>query len=315
VWERDERVIVSTQDSEDAAIVRFPPGKAMVQSLDFLTPLVNSPYGFGRIAAANSLSDIYAVGGEPYTAMNIVCYPSKEQPLSILKEILRGGLDTIREAGAIMCGGHSVQDREMKYGLSVTGTVDPEGYASNAGIRREDRLLLTKPLGTGVLATAIKAEWPNASELEEELIAWAGRLNKWPARAIQEFGLRGATDITGFGLGGHCLEMARAARMSMELWSERVPVLESAKELAGMGILPEGSYANKHYCSSLVRIAQGVDGLLVDLIFDAQTSGGLLLAVPSDRVDEVRGFLESSGEGATEVGRVLGSAEPSLHIL
>jgi len=280
-----------------------------------LTPVVNDPYSFGRIAAANSLSDIYAVGGEPYTAMNIVCFPSKEQPLSVLKEILRGGLDAIREAGAIMCGGHSVEDREMKYGLSVTGVIDPWGYASNSGARPGDRLLLTKPLGTGVLATAIKAEWPNAAELEEELTFWAAKLNKGASRTISRLGLQGATDITGFGLGGHCLEMARAAGLTMELWSERIPVLDSAIELAEMGILPEGSHANKHFCSSLVQAGEGVKEILLDLIFDAQTSGGLLLAVPEDRLDEARQVLESQGETATVVGRVLDLPEAGLHIL
>ncbi len=287
----------------------------MVQSLDFLTPVVNAPHGFGRIAAANSLSDIYAVGGEPYTAMNIVCFPSKEQPLSVLKEILRGGLETIREAGAIMCGGHSVEDRETKYGLSVTGVVDPDHCATNRGIRPGDRLFLTKPLGTGILATAIKAEWPNASQLEQELISWAGKLNKEASRTIRELGLQGATDITGFGMGGHCLEMARAAGRTIELWAERVPVLESARELAGMGIIPEGSYANKHFCSSLVHPGKGVDELTLDLIFDAQTSGGLLLAVPEKQVREAHEFLESLGEHASEVGRVSGQSETGLHIL
>jgi selenide,water dikinase len=287
----------------------------MVQSLDFLTPVVNDPHGFGRIAAANSLSDIYAVGGEPYTALNIVCFPSKVQPLSVLKEILRGGMETIREAGAIMCGGHSVEDREMKYGLSVTGTVDPNAYATNGGLRDGDRLILTKPLGTGVLATAIKAEWPNAEQLEQELVSWAGRLNKEGARAIRELELQGATDITGFGLGGHSLEMARASGLTIELWSERVPILDSARELAGMGILPEGSYANKHFCSSLVHLGNGVEELTVDLIFDAQTSGGLLLAVPEKRVREAREFLESLGETVAEVGRVLSSSEAGLHII
>ena len=287
----------------------------MVQSLDFLTPVVNDPYGFGRIAAANSLSDIYAVGGDPYTAMNIVCFPSKEQPLSVLKEILRGGLEAIKEAGAIMCGGHSVEDREIKYGLSVTGSLAPGRYASNSGIRPGDRLLLTKPLGTGVLATAIKAEWPGARDLEGELVSWAGKLNKGACRVIQELELQGATDITGFGLGGHSLEMARAAGLAIELWSDRVPVLASARELAGMGILPEGSYANKHYCSSLVHLGNGVDDLLVDLIFDAQTSGGLLLAVPEEQVREAHEFMESIGEHASEVGRVSGQSETGLHIL
>lgn len=308
-------MILSPRDSEDAAVVRFPPGRAMVQSLDFLTPVVNDPYGFGRIAAANSLSDIYAVGADPYTAMNIVCFPSKEQPLSVLKEILRGGLETIQEAGAIMCGGHSVEDREIKYGLSVTGSIDPERCASNRGIRRGDRLILTKPLGTGVLATAIKAGWSNAGQLEQELVSWAGRLNKEACRVIQELELQGATDITGFGLGGHSLEMSRAACLAIELWSDRVPMLESARELAAMGILPEGSYANKHFCSSLVHLGKGVDELLVDLIFDAQTSGGLLLAVPEDRAGEARGLLESLGETAAEVGRVLDLKEAGLHIL
>ena len=287
----------------------------MVQSLDFLTPVVNNPYGFGQIAAANSLSDIYAVGAEPYTAMNIVCFPGKKRPLEELKQILRGGLDKIKEAGALMCGGHSVEDPEMKYGLSVTGTVHPESYASNKGIRPGDRLYLTKPLGTGVLATAIKAEWPGSGEMEQELINWGAKLNDKPSQVIRSLGLTGATDITGFGLGGHSLEMSRAARLSVQLWSESVPVLDSARELAEMGILPEGSYANKHFCSSLVRIAQGVSDLSVDLIFDAQTSGGMLLSVPEAKAEEASDQLSRLGVYAVQVGRVLDSEQPGLHIL
>lgn len=308
--------IVPPGNSEDASILRFPPGKAMVQTVDFLTPIVNDPALFGQIAAANALSDVYAMGGEPYSALNIVCFPGKTLPLSILKSILQGGVAKIREAGALMAGGHSVEDAEMKYGLAVTGVIDPDRYASNQGCRPGDQLLLTKPLGTGILATAVKADWDGREEFEQLLGQWAARLNRAGARVIQALGLHGATDVTGFGLGGHLLEMARASQVRMDLWSSAIPVLEHVFELAGMGLVPAGSYANKHFCESMVAIDPEVDPLMVDIIFDAQTSGGLILSVPEAKLDQARGMLLDSGELAAHIGTVgsLAGQKPGISI-
>jgi selenide,water dikinase len=317
VYEQDPRVLASPEGGEDAAVLSFPREMALVQSLDFFTPIVNDPYSFGQVAAANSLSDIYAMGGDPYSVMNIVCFPSKTMSLDILKEILRGGLDKIREAGAIMSGGHSVEDAEIKYGLSVTGYVDPKRLALNRGANIGEQLVLTKPLGTGILATAVKAGWSGAEKMEQELLDWAGRLNMFGARVIQQLGLSGATDVTGFGLGGHALEMARASRVRLELWSRSIPLLPTALELAGMGLIPEGSYANKHYCEALVSVDRAVDPVHLDLVFDAQTSGGLLLSVPEEKLEEAVELLEGSGDLAAHIGRVLpqGSAGPGLNVI
>ena len=295
-------------------MLRFPDGKALVQSVDFFTPIVNDPYAFGRIAAANALSDIYAMGADPLSAMNIVCFPVNAMDKQVLTDVLKGGLDAVREAGAVLGGGHSVQDEELKYGLAVNGYVDPDRLASNAGLVPGDVLLLSKPLGTGVLATAVKANWAGYEAMEETLLKWAGRLNAGPGRAIQEFGLRGATDVTGFGLGGHLLEMARASKVCIEIDSDSVPYLDTALELAGMGLLPAGSYANKHYCAALVAVAPHVQTLHADLIFDAQTSGGMVLAVKEDQVEAVGRFPEQWGDMAVPIGRV-GSMAPDEPLL
>ena len=272
--------------------------------MDFFTPIVNDPFLFGQIAAANSLSDVYAMGGVPLSAMNVVTFPIKSMDKGILRSILKGGLQKIIEAGAVLAGGHSVEDEVIKYGLSVSGYVDPGAFATNGGLRPGDVLVLTKPLGTGVLATAIKADWQGSERLEEELGRWAARLNDRGGEAVRRFSLRGCTDVTGFGLGGHLLEMARASKVDVEIRVRDVPVLDSALELAGMGMLPAGSFANKHFCAKTVVIDPGVDTLLVDLVFDAQTSGGLLLGVPEERVDALSEFLRAGGDLAVAVGRV-----------
>ncbi len=314
VQEPDPRILSGTSHNEDAAVLSVPPGKALVQTLDFFTPIVNDPYAFGQIAAANSLSDVYAMGGEPYSAMNIVTFPVKTLNKQILREILKGGLDKIREAGAVLAGGHSVEDDEIKYGLSVTGLVDPDSFSSNNGLRPGDQLLLTKPLGTGVLATAIKAEWEGHREMERELCRWAARLNRVGAEAIRRFTIKGSTDVTGFGLGGHLLEMGRASRVDMELWAGKVPMLESALELAGMGMIPAGSFANKHFCAKTVRIDPDLDTLLLDMMFDAQTSGGLVLSVREEICGEVQSMLQAGGDLAAHIGRVTGPGEGILSI-
>lgn len=300
----DARILTGLGNGEDAAVVRFPAGKALVQTLDFFTPIVNDPCRFGQVAAANSLSDVYAMGGEPYSVMNIVCFPSGTMDLSVLREILRGGLMKIQEAGAMLVGGHSVQDKELKYGLSVSGVVDPDRYATNSGLVVGDELFLTKPIGSGVLATAIKATWDGWEEDEDELFAWASRLNRVGGAAIAEFGLRAATDVTGFGLGGHLLEMAMASDRSIRLHIDAVPLMGRALELARMGLLPVGSHANRHFCHRTVDAPAQLDPVLVDLMFDAQTSGGLVLSVPGNMAEDVRVWLEGRGEMAACIGSV-----------
>lgn len=313
----DDRVLSGTAHAEDAAILRFPPNMALVQTVDFFTPIVNNPYWFGQIAAANSLSDVYAMGGTPWCAMNIVCFPIKKLSKDILKEILRGGLDKIQEAGAVLAGGHSVEDQEVKYGLAVTGVVAPESYATNGGLRPGDQLLLTKPLGTGVLATGLKAELPGADELEKLLYHWAGRLNRVGGEVIAKLGLKGATDVTGFGLGGHLLEMANASDVRILLDAESVPVLDQAMELIAMGMLPAGSFANKKHCARQVKVTSDVDALRVDMIFDAQTSGGLVLGVAEALVPEAQRLLREGGELWEVIGRVVAHqpGEPRMEIV
>jgi selenide,water dikinase len=305
----DPRLLTAQGVNEDAAVVRLPNGQGLVQTVDFFTPIVNDPYKFGRIAAANALSDVYAMGGTPLAAMNIVCFPIKTMDRAILAEILRGGLDAVLEAGAVPAGGHSVEDKEIKYGLAVSGLVDPDGFASNTGLSPGDSLILTKPLGTGVLATALKGDFGDPVVLEDLLFKWAGRLNAAGGRVIRELGLKAATDVTGFGLGGHVLEMAAASKVAVELRLADVPFLPQAVELASMGMLPAGSFANKIYCAGTVSVAEGLDPIKSDLIFDAQTSGGLVLAVPEAKVAAARQMLLDAGDLAAVIGRVVQAEE------
>lgn len=299
-----KRLLTSTHSNEDAAVVRMPAGKALVQTLDFFTPIVNDPYAFGQIAAANALSDIYAMGGEPWCAMNIVCFPVRDLPEEVLTAILAGGAAKLAEAGAALTGGHSVDDPEVKYGLSVTGIVDPESFATNTNLRPGQKLLLTKPLGTGILATAVKASWEGAEELEQALIANASRLNKAPALVIRELRLRAATDITGFGLGGHLLEMATASNVAVHLNADALPALPRALELAGVGLLPAGSHANKRYRAPDTYVGPGVNPYRVDLAFDAQTSGGIVLALDPEQVEPALALLHEYGDQGYPIGTV-----------
>ncbi len=301
----DERLLTGLGGNDDSAIVSFPAGKALVQTVDFLTPVVNDPYCFGQIAAANSLSDVYAMGGVPWTAMNIVCYPMKKMGGEGLRQILKGGMDKIRESGAVLAGGHSVEDDEIKYGLSVTGYIDPDKFSSNKGLRVGDHLLLTKPLGTGVLATALKADWDGADRFEKDVYKWASRLNVTGGKIIRELGLLGATDVTGFGLGGHVLEMAAASGVAVELWLDKVPFMDDVVELASMGLIPAGSFANRDFCSSVVEVKDHADQIMTDLIFDAQTSGGLILAVPESKLNQAKDMLLEAGDLAAHVGQVV----------
>ncbi len=301
---KDPRVLAGQENNEDAAILRFPDGKALVQTVDFFTPIVNNPFWFGQIAAANSLSDVYAMGGQPYAAMNIVCFPASTFSNDILKEILSGGLSKIQEAGAVLAGGHSVEDQELKYGLAVSGIVSPNCFATNSGLTPGDTLILTKPLGTGVLATALKAKWEGYEELEKELYHWASHLNSAGGEVISKLQLKGATDVTGFGLGGHLLEMCCGSKVAVELWLDSIPFISKAVELAGIGLMPAGSFANKSHCINSVEIAVDADPIKTDLVFDAQTSGGLVLSVPDKQLDEALHLLQEKGELAACIGQV-----------
>lgn len=294
---------------EDAVVISVPPGKALVQTVDILAPIVNDAFAFGRIAAANALSDVFALGGEPWSAMNIACFPqalaeSVEGP-TILGGILRGGLSAVEEAGAVLSGGHTVADDEIKFGLSVTGIIEPDHIATNDGLRPGQQLLLTKPLGTGILSTAVKAHWEGSEHGEEDLIRVCGRLNAVGASVIRALHLSAATDITGFGLAGHALEMALASHVSIALELSQLPLLDNVLEYASYGLIPAGTHLNRQHCACRTFVAPGVDPDREIVAFDAQTSGGLLLAVPKDKVVEAEKMLLAGGDMACRVGEVM----------
>jgi selenide,water dikinase len=306
-------LLVGLETSDDAGVYRLTPEIALIQTVDFFTPVVNDPYTFGQIAAANALSDVYAMGGRPLTALNIVCYPSKTVPQEVLLAILTGGLDKIHEAGALLVGGHSVDDTELKYGLSVTGVVHPDKVLTNGGARVGDRLILTKPLGTGIIATAMKGRQasPEASAAAIEVMT---ALNRLPAACLETATVHAITDITGFGLLGHALEMARASQVEITFWAHQVPVLAAAKEYAAMGLVPGGSFANRRFCDQHLLVAPDIDPLLVDLCSDSQTNGGLLLAVPPARAEAFLDCLKENGIDAAAIGAVTGQAPVRIRL-
>ncbi len=277
---------------------------ALVQTIDFFTPIVDDPRIFGRAAAANSLSDVYAMGGRPITALNVVCFPIKKMGLAILREVLEGGLEIMREAGVALIGGHSVEDDEPKYGLSVTGVVHPDKIMFNSGLESGDRLILTKAVGTGLIATAVKAGLASESVIRAMADSMCV-LNAEASEIAVEFGVRACTDITGFGLAGHIAETARASRRRVRIQSSAVPHLEGALDAASMGLIPAGAYANRDYFSTWITVADRVDASAIDLLFDPQTSGGLVLGVPSAKAAEFRRALIDGGVPiAAEIGEV-----------
>ena len=288
------------ESASDAGIYRLSDEIAIVQSLDFFTPVVDDPYDFGQIAAANSLSDIYAVGAKPVTAMNIVCFPIKTQPKEVLKKILHGGTDKIHEAHALLIGGHSVEDEEPKYGLSVTGIVHPNKFLTNSGATPGDKLVLTKPIGTGIMTTAIKAGIASEEE-KQEAINIMKTLNKDASELMVELGASGATDITGFGLAGHALEMATASGCLLVIEACKVPVIKGTEDYLKMGFIPEGDYSNKDFCPKSYEISKEVHEDLVTILFDAQTSGGLLIAIKDPEAQELVKKLKAQGHKQTSI--------------
>jgi selenide,water dikinase len=296
-------LLVGRETSDDAGVYRLSEDTALVQTVDFITPVVNDPYDFGRIAAANSLSDVYAMGGRPVTAMNVVCFPVKTMDKAVLREILRGGLEKVHEAGAALVGGHSVEDPEIKYGLSVTGLVHPDRVLTNAGARPGDALILTKPLGTGVLATAIKAGLIS-DEAQVRAVETMATLNRKAAEIMAAYPVNACTDVTGFGLLGHTLEMARGSKVGITIFAEDVPLLPEVLDSVQMGLVPAGSFSNRNFCAHQIRHADAIDPMLLDIVADAQTSGGLLISLPEDRAAALVEDLKAGGvTDAAIIGR------------
>lgn len=296
-----ENVLVGVETKDDACVFLLPNGEALVQTVDFFTPIVNDPYLFGQIAAANALSDIYAMGAEPSHALSLIAFPCSIG-MDVLLEIVRGGNNKMSEAGATILGGHSVDDDEPKYGFCVVGFSKPENIIRNSTARSGDFLYLTKPLGTGVIATAIKGELITEEDVYEQL-EQVIRLNKKAKDAAVASGATALTDVTGFGLVGHAHEMAMGAGISIELFTGNIPVFEKALEFISMGIIPLGLHENKSYMKDMLEVAGEIDSDLMDVLFDPQTSGGLLIAVPEDRVSLLEKELKNRGEIIAQVGR------------
>ena len=307
----DDRLVVGLETSDDAAVYKISDDMAIIQTLDFFTPVVDDPYTFGQIAATNSLSDIYAMGGEPKLAMNIVCFPDCLNP-SVLTEILRGGHDKVIEAGAILVGGHSVSDDEPKYGLSVTGFVHPDKVLSNSKAKPGDVLILTKPLGLGIINTAIKGELADEKSYDEAVKVMT-TLNKFGKDAIDKVGgVNSITDITGFGLLGHALEMAEGSSVTMKIYHRNVPIISKAIEYAKMGLVPAGTYSNERFIGDKVYFANDVPTEYRDILYDPQTSGGLLISVEREKSEKLLKTLENSPIKYAIIGEVYSKGEHHL---
>ncbi len=301
------------ETSDDAGVFRISDDLALVETADIVTPLVDDPFTFGRIAAANALSDIYAMGGRPLTAMNLAFFPACTLPLKVLADILAGGEETVRAAGACLVGGHTVEDDELKYGLAVTGIIHPERIIRNSTAGPGDRLVLTKPLGTGIISTAIKADMADAGEMAEA-VGWMTRLNADAAEIMLECGVTACTDVTGFGLIGHAAEMAAGGGVTVRLFFDSVPVMGGVAGLIGDGLVPAGCYRNRDYYSGPGIGDRGLGDRLLPL-FDPQTSGGLLIALPPDSVERFLDLAAARNCFAASVGEVLERQEQPVEIV
>ena len=297
----DPRLLVGSSTSDDAGVYLLNKTTALIQTVDFFTPMVDDPFAFGQIAAANALSDVYAMGGQPLLCMNLLCCPAEQMDASVFRRVLEGGLDKIKEAGALLVGGHSVEDQELKYGLSVTGTVAPEHLLTNAGAQAGDVLLLTKPLGCGILATALKGGLLPQSA-EEAMVTAMAILNQAPLMVLTQEGfaalrpqVHACTDITGFGLLGHAHEMAAASGVSLHISAKSLPLLPEALDMAAMGMIPAGAYRNQEHYRSFVHSSLPKDALEEMLGFDPQTSGGLLFSLSQTAADAMQAGLRGLG--------------------
>ena len=310
----DPNLITGIDGYEDAGVYKLNDGLAIIQTLDFFTPIVDDPFTFGQIAAVNALSDVYAMGGKPLTAMNIICFPVNTMDIDILHQILLGGLDKINEAGVTLVGGHSVEDEELKYGLSVTGVVHPSKVLLNKGAQPGDKLILTKTLGTGIVSTALKGE-----AASDELLALSVKsmttLNRKAAEAMIEVsGVHACTDVTGFGLLGHACEMIEGSGVGLKIVASAVPCFPGLRELVEIGFVPGGLYRNKTFRMPMVDVNPECPEWLLDILFDPQTSGGLLIALPEPQATTLLKKMHAAGiPEAAIIGEVL--SDPKGKIL
>ena len=307
-------MLVGFDHADDAGVYQIAPDTALVQTVDFFTPIVDDPYIFGQIAATNSLSDVYAMGGRPLTALALVCFPEKND-LDILERILAGGLSKMMEAGCTIIGGHSIRDEETKFGYSVTGLIDPKKVLANSGARAGDALILTKAIGTGVISTAIKKEkaesaWVNSA------IASMTTLNRQAAEVVagKPYRVHAMTDITGFGLIGHARELALASHVSLRISSSRIPLLEGALECVRAGYIPGGLKANRDFAECVVSYEAGIPEEVRTLLFDPQTAGGLLISVAADDADQLARDLTTLGVAAIRIGEVIHATKPLIRV-
>ena len=301
----DSNLIVGLDRADDAGVYKITDDLAIIQTVDFFTPIVDDPYWFGKIAAANAISDIYAMGGTPKTAMNIVCFPSKLMDLSVLRRILEGGLDKMKEAGVVLVGGHSVDDNELKYGLSVTGFIHPDHILTKNNIKEGDCFVLTKPLGAGIINTAIKGGLAS-DKIIELLISLMAALNKNAADVMKNYPVNACTDITGFGLLGHLAEMVVDSKFGVEIYTDMIPIIPETCEYAGMGLVPAGAYKNRQFREAMVDFAPSVDRIVQDVLFDPQTSGGLLICVEKRSAEDLVDELKKKGvKNATIIGKAI----------
>jgi selenide,water dikinase len=299
----DPNVLVGYATSDDAGVYLVRDDLALVQTVDFFTPIVDDPYDFGRIAAANAISDVYAMGGTPLTALNIAAFPVERLGTEILARILEGGAAIARQAGVAILGGHTIEDDEPKYGMAVTGTVDPRRIVTNAAARPGDALVLTKPLGTGILASALKKGALDATALEEA-IGWMTTLNATASRAMLAANAHAATDVTGYGLLGHSGEMMRASGVRLRLRASAIPILPHVREMLAAGIAPGGTRENARQHAAFTEFAADIDDDTRAILSDAQTSGGLLIALAPEDVPALRTMLLASGALAAEIGSI-----------
>ena len=290
------------RNPDDAAVWRLDEARALVVTTDFFTPVVDDAYDYGSIAAANSLSDVYAMGGQPFLALNVAALPDN-LPAEISSEIIRGGAEKAREAGVVIAGGHTVKDHEPKYGLVVIGFVEPRKMLSKGGLKAGDVLVLTKPLGFGVTTTALKREQANQQDVLEA-VDWMKRLNRSASQLAVEFGLQGGTDITGYSILGHGMEMAEASAISLKLAFEKIPFISCARKYAELGCFPGGAFDNKKYFESKVKFSETIDEPNQMLLFDPQTSGGLLLGVPPEKLDAFMARARKMDQPAWAIGHV-----------
>jgi len=299
----DPNLLVGFDKADDAGVYRLSDDLALVQTLDFFTPIVDDPFDYGRIAALNSINDVWAMGGRPVTAMAITCFPKKGVDFAILKEIMRGGLSVLTENKVVLVGGHSVDNEQIMFGYSVTGVIDPNRVATNSGARPGDVIILTKPIGTGVISSGIKRAQASP-EVVKESVATMMTPGRYAAEAIEKFAVKGATDVTGFALLGHAWEMACASKVTMEIESARVPLIGGALELAAAGMLTGADKTNREYVGEDVEISPSIDPNLIKLFFDPQTSGGLLIAIDRDRFPALLESLRQHYPAAAAIGQI-----------